>query len=108
MLQAGAMALLVWMKWYSIPAICLLSLVQGIIAAFDNTGRQSMMADIVPQREDLPNAIALNSSVFNAARLIGPAIAGVTLSTVGEEACFLINFLQFYRSAGLSVLYAAG
>jgi MFS family permease len=95
MLQAGAMALLVWMKWYNISAICLLSLVQGIIAAFDNTGRQSMMADIVPQREDLPNAIALNSSVFNAARLIGPAIAGVTLSTVGEEACFMINFLSF-------------
>lgn len=95
MLQAGAMALLVWMKWYSIPAICLLSLVQGIIAAFDNTGRQSMMADIVPQQEDLPNAIALNSSVFNAARLIGPAIAGVTLSTIGEEACFLINFFSF-------------
>ncbi|PSK92715.1 MFS transporter [Taibaiella chishuiensis] len=95
MIQAGAMALLVWLKWYSIPAICLLSLAQGIIAAFDNTGRQSMMAEIVPEKEDLPNAIALNSSVFNAARLIGPAIAGVTLSTIGEEACFLINFLSF-------------
>ncbi len=95
MIQAGAMALLVWLQWYSIPAICLLSLIQGIIAAFDNTGRQAMMAEIVPEKEDLPNAIALNSSVFNAARLIGPAIAGVTLSTIGEEACFLINFLSF-------------
>lgn len=95
MIQAGAMALLVYMKWYNMPAICLLSLAQGVIAAFDNTGRQSMMAEIVPDKEDLPNAIALNSSVFNAARLIGPAIAGVTLSTIGEEACFFINFLSF-------------
>ena len=95
MLQAGAMTLLVWFKWYSIPMICILSLIQGIISAFDNTGRQAMMSEIVPEKDDLPNAIALYSSAFNVARLLGPALAGFTLSTIGEDACFFINFLSF-------------
>jgi MFS family permease len=95
MLQAGAMTLLVWMKWYSIPMICILSLLQGVISAFDNTGRQAMMSEIVPGNDDLPNAIALYSSTFNVARLLGPALAGFILSTVGEDACFFINFLSY-------------
>jgi MFS family permease len=95
MLQAAAMTILVWMKWYSIPMICTLSLIQGIISAFDNTARQAMMSEIVPEKDDLPNAIALYSSAFNVARLLGPALAGFTLSTVGEDACFLINSLSF-------------
>jgi MFS family permease len=95
MLQAGTMALMVWLKWYSIPMICALSLIQGIISAFDNTGRQAMMSEIVPEKDDLPNAIALYSSAFNVARLLGPALAGFILSTIGEQACFFINFLSY-------------
>lgn len=95
MLQAGVLAWCVWMKWYSIPLICALSLIQGIIASFDNTGRQAMMAEIVPDKDDLPNAIALYSSAFNVARLFGPALAGFVLSTIGEDACFFINFISY-------------
>lgn len=95
MLQAGALAVMVWLNYYNMAWIAILSLVQGVINAFDTTARQSMMIDLVDDQEDLPNAIALNSSVFNTARLIGPAFAGIILSSFGEDVCFLINFLSF-------------
>jgi MFS family permease len=95
MLQAGVLAAMVWLNYYNIAWIAILSLVQGVINAFDTTARQSLMIDLVDDHEDLPNAIALNSSVFNAARLIGPAFAGIILSSFGEDVCFLINFLSF-------------
>lgn len=95
MLQAGVLAAMVWLNYYNMAWIAVLSLVQGIINAFDTTARQSLMIDLVDDHEDLPNAIALNSSVFNAARLIGPAFAGIILSSFGEDVCFLINFLSF-------------
>jgi MFS family permease len=95
MLQAGALAAMVWLNLYDIALIAILSLVQGVISAFDTTARQSLMVDLVDDHDDLPNAIALNSSVFNAARLIGPAFAGIILSSFGEDVCFLINFLSF-------------
>ena len=57
--------------------------------------RQSFVLDMVTNREDLGNAIALNSSLFNSARLIGPSIAGVLVATVGEGLCFLINGISF-------------
>ncbi|MCZ4243997.1 MFS transporter [Pedobacter punctiformis] len=95
MLQAGALALMIWFKYYDMFWIAGLSLVQGLVNAFDVTARQSLMVNLVEDKEDLPNAIALNSSVFNAARLVGPALAGVILSTLGEDICFLINFVSF-------------
>ncbi|WP_131536727.1 MFS transporter [Pedobacter nototheniae] len=95
MLQAGALALMIWFKYYDMFWIAGLSLVQGLVNAFDVTARQSLMVNLVEDKEDLPNAIALNSSVFNAARLVGPALAGVILSTLGEDMCFLINFVSF-------------
>ena len=95
MLQAGALAVMIWFKVYDIFWIAALSLVQGFVNSFDVTARQSLMVNLVEDKEDLPNAIALNSSVFNAARLVGPALAGVILSTLGEDMCFLINFLSF-------------
>ncbi len=95
MLQAGALAAMIWFKVYDMFWIAALSLVQGLVNAFDVTARQSLMVNLIDDKEDLPNAIALNSSMFNVTRLIGPALAGVILSTLGEDICFLINFISF-------------
>ena len=95
MLQAGALAAMIWFKVYDMFWIAALSLVQGLVNAFDVTARQSLMVNLIDDKEDLPNAIALNSSMFNVTRLIGPALAGIILSTLGEDICFLINFISF-------------
>jgi MFS family permease len=95
MLQALAMTLLVLFNLIAVWHIIALSLVFGIISAFDAPARQSLVIDLIDRREDLGNAIALNSAVFNGARLIGPAIAGITIALVGEGICFLINTLSF-------------
>jgi len=95
MLQAGALAFMILFKFYNIPAIIGLSLLQGIINAFDITCRQSMMVEMVDKKEDLPNAIALNSTMTNFARIAGPAVAGIVLSTFGEDFCFFGNFLSY-------------
>ncbi len=104
MLQAGALALMIGFKVYDMVCIAALSLVQGLVNAFDVTARQSLMVNLIDDKEDLPNAIALNSSMFNAARLIGPALAGVILSTLGEDICFLINFVSFIAVLGCMVM----
>lgn len=75
--------------------IIALSAVLGIINAFDTPSRQSLMIVLVQNKKDLPNAIALNSSMVTVARLAGPAIAGVLLSSFGEDICFFVNFLSF-------------
>jgi MFS family permease len=66
----------------------------GVVNAFDVPGRQSFVVDMVG-REDLPNAIALNSSTVNAARMVGPAVAGVLVSAIGEGWCFVVNAVSF-------------
>ncbi|RLJ80691.1 MFS transporter [Pedobacter alluvionis] len=104
MLQAGALALMIWFKVYDIFWIAALSLVQGLVNAFDVTARQSLMVNLIDDKEDLPNAIALNSSMFNAARLVGPALAGVILSAWGEDICFLVNFVSFIAVLGCLVM----
>ena len=95
MVQAGLLALLVLTGFYNIPAIIFLSVLLGVINAFDTPARQSLMIVLVQNKSDLPNAIALNSSMVTLARLIGPAIAGILLSSFGEGVCFLVNFLSF-------------
>src|SRR5208337_4374582 len=67
----------------------------GSINAFDIPVRQSFTVDMINNREDLSNAIALNSSMVNAARLIGPSIGGVLIAFFGEGTCFLINALSY-------------
>lgn len=96
MIQAGILATLVWFHWHTIPLILTLSLIQGIFNALEVNSRQSFMMELVEDKQDLPNAIALNSTVFNLARIVGPAIGGIILSTMGEAWCFLINFLSFF------------
>ena len=75
--------------------ILFLALAQGVINAFDMPARQVFVLEMVDRREDLGNAIALNSSMVNAARLIGPAIAGVVIAAAGEGYCFLADGLSY-------------
>ncbi len=75
--------------------IIVLGFLFGIITAIDTPARQSFLVVMVEDRQDLANAIALNSTLFNMARLIGPAIAGLTIAWVGEGVCFLLNGFSF-------------
>ena len=95
MLQALTLAAVVLTGTAAVWNLVLLSIALGLINAFDMPTRQSFVLDMVTNREDLGNAIALNSSLFNGARLIGPSIAGVLVATVGEGLCFLINGISF-------------
>ena len=76
--------------------IATLSVFQGLINAFDMPARQSFLVQMVNGRADLGNAIALNSTMVNAARLLGPALAGITIAAVGEGYCFLIDGLSYF------------
>jgi MFS family permease len=76
--------------------VLLLSIFQGLINAFDMPGRQAFLIEMVEDRKDLGNAIALNSSMVNAARLIGPSIAGLLIAGYGEGPCFLIDGLSYF------------
>jgi MFS family permease len=95
MIQAGLLALIVFLGYYHIPTIILLSLTLGIINAFDTPSRQALMIVLVQNKKDLPNAIALNSSMVTMAKLAGPAVAGILLSSFGEDICFGLNFISF-------------
>lgn len=95
MLQAFALAALVLTKTVSIWHIISLSIFLGCVNAFDIITRQAFVPDMLEKKEDLGNAIALNSSLFNAARLIGPAFAGVLIALVGEGMCFLLNGISY-------------
>lgn len=75
--------------------LIILSTFLGLVNAFDMPARQSFVVEMVERREDLSNAIALNSSLFNAARLVGPTVAGALVAAVGTGVCFLINGLSF-------------
>jgi MFS family permease len=93
--QSFALAFLALAHIITVWEIVALALVQGLISAFDMPARQSFVIQMVEHREDLGNAIALNSSMVNAARLIGPAIAGVVVASVGEGYCFLIDGISY-------------
>jgi MFS family permease len=95
MLQAGALSFLVLTHRIQVWQILALSALLGMVNAFDMPARQAFVIEMIEDRADLPNAIALNSSMFNGARLIGPAVAGVLLASVGEGWCFLLNSLSY-------------
>jgi MFS family permease len=95
MLQAAVLAAVVLAGIVQVWQIVLLSLMLGIVNAFDIPVRQSFVVEMVEDREDLGNAIALNSSMVNGARLIGPAIAGLLVSAVGEGICFTLNSASY-------------
>jgi MFS family permease len=95
MIQSFALAFLALRRTITVTEIVLLMLLQGFVNAFDMPARQAFVIQMVDRREDLPNAIALNSSMVNAARLVGPAVAGVIIAAVGEGYCFLIDGISF-------------
>ncbi len=100
MLQASLLAGLVLTGRIGVPSLIGLSLWMGLVNAFDVPVRQSMVVQLVERPEDLANAIALNSMMFNGARLIGPSIAGLVLAAAGEGVCFLLNAVSFTAVIG--------
>lgn len=95
MVQAALIAALVLLDVVVVWQLMILSAFLGIVNAFDTPIRQSLVIEMIGNREDLGNAIALNSSLVNGARLIGPSIAGILIATVGEGVCFLINAISY-------------
>jgi MFS family permease len=95
MIQAFVLSCLVISGTVMIWQIIVLSLVLGVVTAFDIPVRQSFVIEMIEEKADLGNAIALNSSMVNAARLLGPSVAGLLIATVGEGVCFLINGFSY-------------
>ena len=94
-IQSLALAALTLAKVITIHEIIVLAALQGLINAFDMPGRQAFLVQMVEDKQDLGNAIALNSSIVNLARLIGPALAGLVIAWVGEGYCFLIDGVSY-------------
>jgi len=95
LIQALLLAVLILLKHYAVWEIISLSVLLGIINAFDVPARQSLVYEMVDDKEDLPNALALNSSMVNLSRIVGPALAGIVLEGLGDGVCFLVNALSF-------------
>jgi MFS family permease len=94
--QSLLMAGLTLARIITIREIIALSALQGLINAFDMPGRQSFLVQMVEDKQDLGNAIAINSSMVNLARLVGPALAGLVIAWVGEGYCFLIDGISYF------------
>jgi MFS family permease len=95
MLQALALAFLTLTGLIQVWHLMVLAVFLGVVNSLDMPIRQAFTLEMVDRKEDLANAIALNSSVFNASRLIGPTIAGILISLVGEGPCFLLNGVSY-------------
>lgn len=95
MIQALILAILTFFGIVSLWHIIILSVFMGLVNAFDVPVRQAFIVDMVENKKDLSNAIALNSFIFNGARLIGASIAGILIAIIGEGMCFLLNSLSF-------------
>jgi MFS family permease len=95
MLQSLALAVLTLTRHITIHEIIWLSAFQGLINAFDMPARQAFLVQMVDDKQDLGNAIALNSSMVNLARLVGPSLAGAVIAVSGEGYCFLIDGLSY-------------
>ena len=107
MLQAFPLAALTLTNQIQVWHVMLLAVLLGFVNAFDIPVRQSFVAEMVG-REDLINAIALNSSMMNSARIIGPAVAGILVSLVGEGWCFLLNGLSYCAAIIALLLITSG
>jgi MFS family permease len=94
--QSLALAGLTLAKVVTIDEILYLSIFQGLINAFDMPARQSFLVQMVDDRQDLGNAIAINSSMVNMARLVGPSLAGLVIAGFGEGYCFLVDGISYF------------
>ncbi|XZF16035.1 MFS transporter [Chitinophagaceae bacterium MMS25-I14] len=95
MIQAILLAVLTLTGHYEVWEILVLSVLLGAINAFDVPARQPLVHELINDKDDLPNAIAFNSSMNNFARLVGPAISGIVLQKFGAGVCFLLNAVSF-------------
>ncbi len=95
MVQSFVLAGLTFSGRITVGWILFLSAMQGIINAFDMPGRQSFMVQMIEDRADLGNAIAINSSMVNVARLIGPSLAGMLIAATSEAWCFLVDGISY-------------
>ncbi len=95
MIQSLALAILTLARHINIQEIVWLSAFQGLINAFDMPARQAFLVQMVDDKQDLGNAIALNSSMVNLARLVGPSLAGVVIAVSGEGFCFMIDAISY-------------
>lgn len=95
LLQSAALAVLTLSGRITVMHVLVLQIAQGIINAFDTPARQSFVVEMVEDRADLPNAIALNSSMVNASRIIGPSIGGIVIAAVGEGWCFAADAVSY-------------
>jgi MFS family permease len=95
MIQAILLAILTLTNHFVVWQILTLSVILGIINAFDLPARQPLVHELVTNKDDIPNALALNSSMVNIARLVGPALSGIVLGYFGAGICFLINAVSF-------------
>lgn len=100
MVQSALLALVTLTDIVTVEHLVFLAVFQGVINAFDMPARQSLVVDMIQSRADLPNAIALNSSLVNAARLIGPSVAGVLIAAVGAGLCFLFDAASYLAVIG--------
>jgi len=95
MVQSAALAALTFSGLITVTEILLLQVLQGLINAFDTPARQAFVVEMVEDRADLANAIALNSSMVNGSRIIGPSIGGAIIAAVGEGWCFTIDAVSY-------------
>jgi MFS family permease len=95
MAQSLALAALTLAGAIEVWHVVALAVFQGLVNAFDMPARQAFVVEMVATREDLPNAIALNSSMVNGARLVGPSVAGVIIAAVGEGWCFMLDGVSY-------------
>ena len=95
MIQAFLLATLTLTGTITVHYIVILALLLGFVNGFDMPNRQAFVVEMIQRREDLGNAIALNSFLFNGARLVGPSIGGILISILGEGICFLLNGASF-------------
>jgi MFS family permease len=95
MLQSLALAVLALAGIITVAEVLVLQVFQGVINAFDTPARQAFVVSMIEDRADLPNAIALNSSMVNASRILGPSIGGVLIAAVGEGWCFLVDAISY-------------
>jgi MFS family permease len=95
MLQSLGLAALTLSGQVTVFHVLVLQAFQGVLNAFDTPARQSFVVEMVEDRSDLPNAIALNSSLVNGSRILGPAIGGVLIAAIGEGWCFLVDGVSY-------------
>ncbi len=107
MIQSLALAVLTLARHINIQEIIWLSAFQGLINAFDMPARQAFLVQMVEDKQDLGNAIALNSSMVNLARLVGPSLAGAVIAVSGEGSCFLIDGISYIAVIASLARYAA-